>query len=291
MSADATPVSPKICVAMSGRTVRSWPTIAPMSAWTPTSRANWPALARSPSDDRNPSTRDSGAAGRVARPDPLEPAALELAARAAPRPTGGRRASSSSASARSRARRASATWALSWSEATRSRGKPDWASPSTSPSRRSSKSRSASSKPSRISVTALSRAWAVSSVGVGDEHAERLHGATADPAAKLVELGEPEPVGALDDHHRRLRDVDPDLDDGRPDEDVQLAVAEPGHLGVAVGGLHPAMDHPDAERSEQIAKPNGLRLRGRGGRVEDRRRGVVRGRVGLIDQGTTTNVR
>ena len=44
---------------------------------------------------------------------------------------------------------------------------------------------------------------------------------TADPAAQLVELGEPEPVGALDDHHRRLGHVDADLDDGRADQHVE----------------------------------------------------------------------
>ena len=48
---------------------------------------------------------------------------------------------------------------------------------------------------------------------VRDEHAERLDGAAAHPAAELVELGQPEPLGALDDHHRGLRHVDPDLDD------------------------------------------------------------------------------
>ena len=96
-----------------------------------------------------------------------------------------------------------------------------------SPSRRARSRRA-------ISATALSRAWATSSVDVRDEHAERLDGPAADPAAELVELGEPEPVGALDDHHRRLRHVDADLDDGRADQDVELAVAEPRHLRVAV---------------------------------------------------------
>ncbi len=49
-------------------------------------------------------------------------------------------------------------------------------------------------------------------------------------------------------------------------------------------GLHPAVDHPDAERGEQLSKPNRLCLRGRGGRVEDRRRGIVRRGVRLVDQ-------
>ena len=100
-----------------------------------------------------------------------------------------------------------------------------------------------------------------------------------------MELGQPEPIGALDDHHRRLGHVDADLDDRRPDEHVELAVAEPGHLGVAVGGLHPAVDEPDPERREQLRQADGLGLGGRRGRVEEPAgRGAVVGRLGLVDQ-------
>ena len=95
-----------------------------------------------------------------------------------------------------------------------------------------------------------------------DEDAERLDRAAPDAAAQLVELGEAEPVGALDDHHRRRRHVDADLDHGRADEDVELAVAEAGHLGVALGGLEPAVDHPDPERVEQRGQPDRLALGG-----------------------------
>ena len=70
---------------------------------------------------------------------------------------------------------------------------------------------------------------------VRDEHAERLGGAASDPAAELVQLGKAEPIGALDDHDRRFGDVDADLDDGRSDQDVELAVPEARHLGVPVG--------------------------------------------------------
>src|SRR4051812_25893043 len=75
-----------------------------------------------------------------------------------------RPAGSSSRSAWARARTASSRCSATWSDATRSRGKPLWASPRTSPSLRSSKSFSASAKPSRVSATAWSRAWATSSV-------------------------------------------------------------------------------------------------------------------------------
>ena len=54
--------------------------------------------------------------------------------------------------------------------------------------------------------------------------------------------------------------VHADLDDRRPDEHVEVAVAEPGHLRVAVGRLHPAVDQPDPERREQLAQPDGLAL-------------------------------
>ena len=66
-----------------------------------------------------------------------------------------------------------------------------------------------------------------------------------------MELGQPEPVGALDDHHRRRRHVDPDLDHGRADQHVQLAVAEARHLGVALGRLEPAVDQADPQRREE----------------------------------------
>ena len=104
---------------------------------------------------------------------------------------------------------------------------PDWRVPRSWPSPRSSRSRSASSKPSVVSTSASSRACA----GVGqlvlrprDQQAVRLLRAAADAAAQLVELREAEAVGLLDDHDRRVRDVDADLDHRRRDEHVELAL-------------------------------------------------------------------
>src|SRR5439155_3244441 len=57
----------------------------------------------------------------------------------------------------------------------------------------------------------------------------RALGAAADAPADLVELGEPEDVGALDDQRVRLRDVDARLDDARGHEDVRLAAHEAQH--------------------------------------------------------------
>src|ERR671920_191474 len=47
-----------------------------------------------------------------------------------------------------------------------------------------------------------------------------------DPAPQLVELGEAEAVGALDNHQGRVGNIDPDLDDGGGDEDGQSALLE-----------------------------------------------------------------
>ena len=95
---------------------------------------------------------------------------------------------------------------------------------------------------------------------------------------------------APDDHHRGLGDIDAHLDHRRPDEDLDLAIPEARHLGVAVGGLHPAVDHPDRERRQQPPKPDGPGLSGRRGCIP----GILRGPVGcrarvvglrLVDQG------
>ena len=47
-----------------------------------------------------------------------------------------------------------------------------------------------------------------------------------DPPAKLVQLRQPEPLRVLDDHDRRVRDVNADLDDDRGDQDVIAPRAE-----------------------------------------------------------------
>ena len=86
-----------------------------------------------------------------------------------------------------------------------------------------------------VAATALSRSCSVvPSAAVAHEDAERRVRAPADAAPELVELREAEPLGALDHHQRRLGDVHADLDHGRPHQHVEVAVAEAGHLGVAV---------------------------------------------------------
>ncbi len=56
-----------------------------------------------------------------------------------------------------------------------------------------------------------------------DEQAARTVLAAPDPPAQLVQLGDPEALGVLDQHHGRVGHVDPDLDHGRRHQHVGLA--------------------------------------------------------------------
>ena len=60
-------------------------------------------------------------------------------------------------------------------------------------------------------------------VGLVEQDAVAPVRSAADPAAELVQLGQAEPLGVLHEHHGRVRDVDPDLDDGRRDQQVGRA--------------------------------------------------------------------
>ena len=77
--------------------------------------------------------------------------------------------------------------------------------PRISPSPRRARSTSASLKPSRSRRDRLHPAPRELRRRVGEEDAVRLVLAAADPPAQLVELGEPEALGALDQHHGRVR--------------------------------------------------------------------------------------
>ena len=115
---------------------------------------------------------------------------------------------------------------------------PDWRVPSSWPSPRSSRSTSASSKPSVV-LTSASQARLRDvrqlELVARDEQAVALLRPAPDAPAQLVQLGEPEAVGLLHDHDRRVRHVDADLDHRRRDEHVELAVLELPHHLAPVG--------------------------------------------------------
>ena len=147
-------------------------------------------------------------------------------------------------------------------------------------------------------------------LGARDEQAVGLLRPAPDAAAQLVQLCEPEAVRLLDDHDRRVRDVDADLDHGRRDEDVELAGLEARHQLAPLGRFQPPVHAADAE-ALQLAGPElfGLLLggaRGRRRRLLDQRADDVRlpalgemraqPRVGLgagssVTQAVTTGLR
>ena len=89
--------------------------------------------------------------------------------------------SSMSVSACCRATTASSRWSSRWSDATRSRGKPLWAKPRTSPSRRRREVLLGQGEPVLGRDEGLQPGPGHRILGVGDEHAERLDRARAPP--------------------------------------------------------------------------------------------------------------
>jgi len=75
-------------------------------------------------------------------------------------------------------------------------------------------------------------------------------GSAPDPPAKLMQLGETESLCAQDDHDRRVRYVDADLDDGGGHQHVDLAIGEPTHHRVALFRGHAAVHEGEAQTAE-----------------------------------------
>src|SRR2546426_2891996 len=71
-------------------------------------------------------------------------------------------------------------------------------------------------------------------------------------AAQLVKLGEPEPVGILDHHDRRLRHVDPDLDHRRRHQDFRRAPPERVHDLLFLLRAHSTVQHTQRDVAEHL---------------------------------------
>ena len=91
-----------------------------------------------------------------------------------------------------------------------------------------------------------------------------------------MELREPEAVGFLNDHDRRVRDVDAHLDHRRRHEDVELARLEARHQVPPFNRAQPPVEEADAVAA-QLGTPEALRF-GLGG--------AHLARLGLLDQRT-----
>ena len=88
-----------------------------------------------------------------------------------------------------------------------------------------------------------------------DQEAMPWMPAAADAPAELVELRQAEALGVLDDDHRRVGDVDADLDHRGRDEDVELAGLEAAHDGVLLVRLHPAVHEVERGARRAVRQP------------------------------------
>ena len=147
---------------------------------------------------------------------------------------------------------------------------PAWRRPRMLPSPRISRSSSARRKPSPVWVSA-SRRRAPSSVA-GSPKSRQSPGClpAAHAPAQLVELGEAEALGALDQDHGGVGHVDAHLDHGGRHQQVGAALGEVGHGGALLVGALRAVGEPHAERRERprraAARPRLVAARASGGR-------------------------
>src|SRR5215213_2965928 len=77
-----------------------------------------------------------------------------------------------------------------------------------------------------------------------------------------MQLRETKAFSVLYEHHRRVRDVYSDLDDGSRDEHLRLAVAESRHRLFLVVASHVTVNQADVQVGEDLrGEPSRLRLR------------------------------
>ena len=114
-----------------------------------------------------------------------------------------------------------------------------------------------------------------STVTVGEEQAVRLPATAADAAAQLMQLGQSEPVGILDQHDGGLGDIHADLDHGGRHQQIDSAGLECRHQALLVGCLQTSVHQADAH----VGQARGEEFRRLLGRLALRR-------LGFLDQGT-----
>ena len=81
--------------------------------------------------------------------------------------------------------------------------------------------------------------------------AERPPMAPPDPAPQLIELCEPETVGAIHDHRVRIGHIESRFDDHCRDENVDLAAHEPAHHGLEILLPHLPVRHRESRSGRE----------------------------------------
>ncbi len=112
--------------------------------------------------------------------------------------------------------------------ATRSVGRPCCAEPKKSPGPRVSRSYFATARPSDVRHRNCSRSR-TASLPLSEIRMQQESAAPPHAPAQLVQCRQAEPLGILNDHDRRVRHVNADLDDCRRDKHVQLTGLESLH--------------------------------------------------------------
>ena len=111
----------------------------------------------------------------------------------------------------------------------------------------------------------------------GREEAPGLLSSPAETSPQLVELGEPEVVRPLDPEDGEARDIEPDLDDARGDENRRLSPAEREHPPELLRGGEATVKLSDRE-SPEGARPEPLDEGDHGGgRIPGRAAITIRG--------------
>ena len=111
-----------------------------------------------------------------------------------------------------------------------------------------------------VSPIVFSRSYASSRerrLGRIEEVGVRAHARPADAATELVELPEPEPVGAVDDERVHRRHVDAGLDDRRADEHVVLVLPEVEHHPLERAFVHLSVRDGDTGLRNELADVRG----------------------------------